>query len=198
VTTPTPPANEIQQPRLRQLAAFLRESAQIGADWDAYSDQACDPDTFQPLDDFAYGLRQRRRDADTWRSFNRVRHFADDLLDVAEEQLAQLPEKSRTQWHWQITELRTALDELRALQAEWLDLRATAAAHARPGTQAYDEPLAERNAEAWHYLDTWALHGQAVLDIHTAAHHQPLPPPSAPIPPQAPHATAAKPTRAGR
>ncbi|MGW3056517.1 hypothetical protein ACWC98_11330 [Streptomyces goshikiensis] len=128
-----------------------------------------------PHDEQTYGLRQSQRDADTWRSFNRIRNGAKALVATAEVQLQALPQHSiHPHWAWQISCLNTALGRISTLQSEWLDLRTTAPAPARPGTGKYDGPLAERNAEAWHYLNEWALHGQAVLDIHTAVkHHRP-------------------------
>lgn len=153
---------------LRQLALFLREAEAILAAWDAYSDEHTDPDGW-PHDEGAYRFRQSRRDADTWRSFNRIRARAKGLVATAEVQLQMLPERSvRPRWAWQISCLHVALDRLSALQSEWVDLRTTLPVSARPGVEEYDRPLAERNAEAWHYLDEWSLHGQVVLDIHTA------------------------------
>lgn len=38
----------------------------------------------------------------------------------------------------------------------------------------YDDALAERNAEAWSYLDDWVSHGKALLEIQATA--QDLPP----------------------
>lgn len=41
-----------------------------------------------------------------------------------------------------------------------------------PGTDGYDEPLAERNAEAWGYLCHWADGGHVLNQIaRTAAAH---------------------------
>ncbi|MEU2874215.1 hypothetical protein ABZ769_34330 [Streptomyces olivoreticuli] len=173
------PPNEIHQLHLHQLATFIRESGQILADWDTYSDEHCDPYGW-PLDEYAYGLRSRRRDADTWRSFNRVRHCAKDLLTAAKDQGRRLPaSRFQPQWTWALSDLGTALDEIDAHQAQWLTVRAALPLTARPGTEEYDEPLAERNTEAWQSLATWVLYGRAVLDIHAAA-HQPLRRPPAP------------------
>ncbi|MEU7606746.1 hypothetical protein [Streptomyces sp. NPDC041003] len=153
---------------LQQLALYLSEAERNLATWDAYSDEHTDLDGW-PHDDTAYGLRQSQRDAETWRSFNRIRHGAKQLLATAEFQLQNLPARSiQPQWAWQIATLHTALDRLATLQTQWLDLRESLPPNARPGVEEYDEPLAERNADAWHYLSEWALHGQAVLDIHTA------------------------------
>ncbi|MGP3684625.1 hypothetical protein ACTVZO_07915 [Streptomyces sp. IBSNAI002] len=167
---------------LRQLALFLREAEEILAAWDAYSDEHTDPDGW-PHDERAYGYRQSRRDADTWRSFNRIRTGAKDLVATAEAQLQKLPERSvHPRWAWQISCLHIALDRLSTLQSEWLDLRTTLPVSARPGSEEYDGPLAERNAEAWHYLDEWSLHGHVVLDIHTAFRRCQSRPATAPVP----------------
>ncbi|MER5782635.1 hypothetical protein ABT104_13045 [Streptomyces mobaraensis] len=183
---------------LEQLAAFLKESEQVLAAWDAYSDQHTDPDGW-PHDDTAYGLRASRRDADTWRSFNRVRHGAKTLLATAGAQLQMLPAaRVQSRWAWELSALDDALDQLIALQRRWLETRDALPPSAVPGTEAYDDVLAERNAEAWHYLHEWSLHGQAVLDIHAAAQDEaasrkaPVVPSRAPVapgqPPKAPGA----------
>ncbi|MFD3808062.1 hypothetical protein ACFWTC_31720 [Streptomyces sp. NPDC058619] len=167
---------------LRQLALYLREAEEVLAAWDAYSDEHTDPDGW-PHDERAYGVRQSRRDADTWRSFNRVRSGAKHLVATAEAQLHKLPERSvHPRWAWQISCLHVALDRISTLQSEWLDLRTTLPASTRPGVEEYDGPLAERNAEAWRYLDEWSLHGQAVLDIHTAFRRSQSRPSAAPVP----------------
>lgn len=41
-----------------------------------------------------------------------------------------------------------------------------------PGTKAYDEPLAERRIEAWHYLGQWAIHGEVLFAINALAERQ--------------------------
>ncbi|MFK4222244.1 hypothetical protein [Streptomyces sp. NPDC019890] len=195
----TPPPNEIHELRLKALATFIRESDKILVNWDAYSDEHTDLDGW-PHDARSYGLRASRRDADAWRSFNRVRSFAKDLLATAEVQLQQLPARTiQSRWAWQLATLDTALVELSALQRDWLNVRDSLPPSAKPGTEEYDEPLAERYAEAWHYLDEWSSHGQAVLDIHAAAQHSP-PRVLAITPVQAPAAPAqaAKPSTARR
>jgi uncharacterized protein len=83
---------------------------------------------------------------------------------------------------WQLGVLQDAVDRLDVLHEEWLQARDSLAADACPGTPAYEDALAEYHAEAWSYLDDWASHGPAVLDIHTAARHAPstlAPPPTA-------------------
>ncbi|MCX5278444.1 hypothetical protein [Streptomyces virginiae] len=166
---------------LDQLALYLREAEQILAAWDTYSDKHTGPDGW-PHDEGAYGFRQAQRDADTWRSFNRVRSGADDLVATAEAQLQRLPERSvHHRWVWQIGALRTAQERIGSLQSEWLALRATLPPSVRPGVEEYDGPLAGRNAEAWHYLDEWSLHGQAVLDIHSALRRTQFRPATAPV-----------------
>lgn len=165
MTNPDPRLHEL---RLRQLALYLLEAEQILTAWDTYSDQHTGPDGW-PHDETAYGFRQAQRDADTWRSFNRVRSSANGLVAIAEAQLKKLPEQHvHPRWAWQISTLHNALGRLNALQGEWLGVRATLPASARPGVEEYDGPFAARNAEAWHHLDEWSLHGQAVLDIDTA------------------------------
>ncbi|WP_326731797.1 hypothetical protein [Streptomyces phaeochromogenes] len=82
------PGSLAHQLYLSQLAIYLRHSRQILAAWDLYSNQHSHPGTFQPYDDDAYGLRQQKRDADTLSAFGRVYHHADELVHVAEQQLA--------------------------------------------------------------------------------------------------------------
>ncbi|MFD8351478.1 hypothetical protein ACFV1X_21375 [Streptomyces coelicoflavus] len=159
---------------LQQFATYLRESALILAGWDAYSDEHTGDDGW-PHDTQAYGLRAAVRDADTWRAFNRVRYGATDLLDTAEAQLRQLDDKVVQQhraWRVQLRALRVAVNRLNALQSEWLNARATLPDTVRPGTKAYADITDDRNAEAWHYLNEWSVHGHVLVDINTAALEQ--------------------------
>lgn len=184
------PPDEAHQHALRRLGAFLREAEDALDSWDEYSDRHTDADGW-PHDETAYGLRQRHRDADTWQAFTTVHATAAAMLDTAEAQLSRLPAGStslRRAWHLKV--LRTALKEIDALQSEWLGVHDTLPVSARPGTEQYDEPLAERNAEAWAYLDAWALHGQSVIDIDTDARTKPSRKPATPALAPAPPSTA--------
>ncbi|TFI21340.1 hypothetical protein [Streptomyces sp. 4R-3d] len=187
MTTSTPPpsnlpSNEAHQLYLRQLATYLRESRQILAVWDAYADEHCDPVTFEPFDEATYGARQRQRDTDTLNAFGRVYFHADVLVDIAEHQLACLPASATSDYVWRLGELRTSTRKLYTLHRQWLDLRNSLPTDAVPSTRAYNEPLAENRAEAWHHLDQWGIHGQALIDINTQAQNQPhCPPGIAPV-----------------
>ncbi|QPP05190.1 hypothetical protein G4Z16_00950 [Streptomyces bathyalis] len=165
--TTNPPS--LHQLRLRQLAVYLREAEQVLADWDLYSDQNSTLDGW-PIDDVAYGLRQRQRDADTWRAFRPLLYDGHHLLDGAQAQLARIPQDQRSP-HWgpHLAQLRQALEEMRALQSEWTRIREALPESARPGTRAYDEPLTDRNAEAWSPLVTWADDGLTLINIDVTA-----------------------------
>ncbi|PZG72868.1 hypothetical protein C1I97_37900 [Streptomyces sp. NTH33] len=167
---------------LKQLSAFLRESAYILANWDYYSEENTDLDGW-PFDEHAYGLRQSQRDRETAEAFEAVRPTARQLLATAEVQLAQLPARAvQTRWAWQLGTLRDAFDRLDALHQQWRQTRVDLPLTARPGTPAYDDVLADHDAEAWSYLDDWATHGHAVIGINTAAGSAPsplAPPPTA-------------------
>ncbi|WP_258564456.1 hypothetical protein [Streptomyces himalayensis] len=178
---------------LSQLALYLRHSRQILAAWDHYSARHSDPEDFQPYDEDAYGLRQQQRDADTLSAFGRVYHHADELVHVAEQQLAQLTPSDRTRrYAWQVHELREATRRLHAVQDDWRTVRDALPASARPGTKEYDEPLAESHAEAWSYLDQWAIHGQALFAVNALAERQArAATPTAVVAPPAPTAAAA-------
>ncbi|MFE9407444.1 hypothetical protein ACFYN0_01370 [Streptomyces sp. NPDC006704] len=198
---PTAPAdNEIHCERLHQLAAVLRESEQILADFDAWREEHSDLDGW-PLDDDEHSRHAVKRDADTWRSFNRVRAFAKDLLATAEVQVQQLnPAHLQSRWPWQLGVLDHALTQLGALQQQWLEARDALPPNAGPGSFAYDDALAERNEEAWCYLDDWSTHGKALLEIQAAAQdHPPRPPALAAATPHAlPAAPAVAPSSVAR
>ncbi|WP_406357248.1 hypothetical protein OHB56_32910 [Streptomyces sp. NBC_01635] len=160
---------------LKQLSAFLRESTCILAHWDYYSEENTDLDGW-PFDEHAYGLRQRQRDRETAEAFEAVRPTARQLLATAEEQLAQLPARAlQPRWAWQLGTLRDALDRLDTLHQEWQQTCADLPLTALPGTPTYDDALADHDAEAWSYLDDWATHGHAVIDITTTARSTPSP-----------------------
>ncbi|MFG3282122.1 hypothetical protein [Streptomyces sp. NPDC048111] len=185
---------------MNQLAVFLRESEQILADFDAWREEHSDLDGW-PLDDDEHSRRAVKRDADTWRSFNRVRAFAKELVATAEAQVQQLNAAHlQSRWPWQLSVLDGALTQLGALEQDWLETRDALPPTARPGTFAYDDAVAERNDEAWSYLDDWSTHGKALLEIHAAA--QDLPPRSPALAPATTHtrpmAPAAAPSSVAR
>ncbi|MFF3640357.1 hypothetical protein [Streptomyces sp. NPDC002564] len=193
------PASPAHRLYLNQLAYYLRHSRQILAAWDHYSQRHSDPDTFQPHDEDAYGLRQQKRDADTLSAFGRVYYHADELVHVAERQLAQLSPTARTRrYAWQARELRDATQGLYAVRNDWLAVEAALPESARPGTAAYEEPLAESYAEAWSYLDQWAVHGQALFAVHALAQRNSTAHPSTLAATGPVHQAAAAPSRARR
>lgn len=168
---------------LDKLTRYLNDSEKILAAWDIYSDDHVDEDGW-PLDGHAYGLRASRRDADTDGAFQPLRAGAHHLLSVAERQLVALPARSVNEgWVWKLGNLRTALASLDGLAAEWHQDRERLGPNAGPGTPRYEAALAEHLAESWGYLDDWAGHGHALLDIHSAA--QAAPSVLAPPPPKA-------------
>ncbi|WP_329025740.1 hypothetical protein [Streptomyces sp. NBC_00690] len=177
MTVPLP--QDIHRLRLQHLARFIRESAQITTAWESYAETHTDPD-HHPHDPIAYRQRERRRDAELWHAFTGVRYGAKDLIATANTQMQNIssalqPKRWGMQhrWGWQVSTLGSALDHLSDLQRAWIDVRDALPPFAGPGTEEYDEPLAERNAEASHYLHEWSHHGQAVLEIHEAAQHTP-------------------------
>ncbi|MCZ1006864.1 hypothetical protein O1L68_08825 [Streptomyces lydicus] len=172
---PLSPSPHDHQQRLEQLAAFIRESDQILADWDDYSDQHTDLDGW-PHDEDSYAQRAGARDADVWKAFNRIRHSAKALVATAEAQLQRLPAQAiQSRWVWQLSVLESALDRLNVHQDEWLVTRDSLHPSARPGTELYDNARARRNAEAWPELNEWASAGEALLEIHRAAEKAPSP-----------------------
>ncbi|MDX3855653.1 hypothetical protein [Streptomyces sp. AK02-01A] len=198
MSTDHPGDRAVHDPALQQLAAFIRESEQILADWDTYSDQHTDLDGW-PHDGYAYGMRAQRRDADTWRAFTRVRSSAKDMLATAETQMRRLPATAiQPRWTYQLGRLHSALERLTELRDDWLATRDSLPPSAEPGSAEYDDARAERNGEAWSYLDEWASAGDVLLEIHRAAEHiPPTPPAHEPVstpapPPPAGHSAAAK------
>ncbi|MFJ9058446.1 hypothetical protein [Streptomyces sp. NPDC102409] len=100
-------------------------------------------------------------------------YHADELVHVADQQLALLAPSDRTRrYAWQVRELHDATQHLYAVHDDWRALRDALPESARPGTTAYEEPLAESYAEAWHYLDQWAIHGQALFAVNALAERQ--------------------------
>ncbi|MFJ9979352.1 hypothetical protein [Streptomyces cyaneofuscatus] len=167
------PGSEEHRLYLNQLAFYLRYGRRILAAWDHYSARHSDPEALQPHDEDAYGLRQQQRDADTLAAFGRMYYHADELVFVAERQLALLTPSDRTRrYAGQVRELNDATQRLYAVYRDWLSVRATLPESAREGTAAYEEPLAESLADAWAYLDQWMLHGQAIFDVNALAKGQ--------------------------
>ncbi|MFC9464370.1 hypothetical protein [Streptomyces coelicoflavus] len=153
---------------LRRLNAYLRDSERILASWDAFTEFNTDLDGW-PFDQDAYGRRAALRDAHTAAAFAGVRSGARQLLATARLQLQRLPPHlTRDTWRGQLTILEQALHRLDAMDSQWIQTRAQLPADAQPGTEQYVDALDEHHAECWSYLDDWACHGQAILDIHAA------------------------------
>ena len=148
------------------------------ASWDSYSEKHTDADGW-PHDEESYGWRKVQRDTQTWRAFEPVRRAAPGLLATARFQLQHIAAGDvESRWPWQLIELATALDRLEALRSEWAEARE--ARRTSPSAhEQFVDALAERNAEAWNYLDTWAAHGHAILDLHAVALKAPAPAPTA-------------------
>lgn len=182
--------------RLDRLTVYSRAAAHILQEWDDYTETSVDEQGW-PLDDLAHGRRQRQRDADTWRAFEHLHPHLEELLTLAERQLAELPAAERQPvWRSALARLDEARIALENAQALWQSERHVLPATAVPGTEAYDELLAERNAEAWGYLCDWADGGHVLTRIARAAAqaHGPAGPPAehtraqnpAALPPQPP------------
>ncbi|MFI9565282.1 hypothetical protein [Streptomyces rishiriensis] len=126
-------------------------------------------------------MRSSQRDADTLTSFEPLRYGARHLLATAETQLAQMPENTvQSRWVYQLGVLRAALDRLDELHEQWLATRDALPATVKPGTNDFNDALAEHHAESWSYLDDWATHGKALREINSAARRARSP--LAPIP----------------
>lgn len=149
------------------------ESESILAAWDAYSDQHTDADGW-PYDEVSYGWRLVQRDAETWRAFQSIRYSARELLATAAVQLQHI-NATDVQPHWasHLSELTYALERLERLQSEHAKVREARRTSPPVSREEFVDSLAERNEEAWSYLDTWGTHGRALLDIHTAARNAP-------------------------
>ncbi|MYQ30107.1 hypothetical protein GTW65_03375 [Streptomyces sp. SID4956] len=153
---------------LRRLNRYLRHSERILASWDAFTEFNTDLDGW-PFDQDAYGRRAAVRDADTATAFASIRPGARQLLATARLQLQQLPAHlTRDSWPGQLRVLEEALCRLDALDKQWQQTRAQLPQGAGPGTEAYIDALDEHHAECWSYLDDWANHGRAILDIQAA------------------------------
>ncbi|MFE0703529.1 hypothetical protein [Streptomyces sp. NPDC058872] len=159
------------------------ESEAILTAWDAYSDEHSDADGL-PLDEVSYGWRMVQRDAETWRAFQPVRSCARELLNMAAFQFQHVSAGDvAPHWSPHLRELRHALDRLEALRGEHAKVREARRAAAPLPQEEVVDSLAERNEEAWSHLDTWAVKGRVLFDIHaTALKTPPRPGHAAPAP----------------
>ncbi|GAA3389100.1 hypothetical protein [Streptomyces roseoviridis] len=141
----------------------------ILAAWDAYSDKHTDADGW-PYDEVSYGWRMVQRDSEIWRAFQEIRSSARELLATAGVQLQHINAGDvEPRWTWQLGELTRALEQLEALQSGHAKVREARRTSPPVSQEKFVDSLAERNEEAWGYLDTWATQGRALLDIHTVA-----------------------------
>lgn len=178
---------------INRLAGFLRAADAALDAWDLYSDEHTDLDGW-PYDPDAYDDRKAERDQAVWAAFEPVREEAGVLLEAAEVDLDRITiPPSQTRWHWQLAQLRGALNWIEAAHEEYEEFRAAQPHADKDALQAASD---FRNAEAWHALDTWMLHGRAVLDIHAATVRASAGPRiAATPPPPAPSAIAGHTTR---
>ncbi len=192
--TPTPstastPAQPSHPAQLRALHQYILLSEAIILHCDTYRDAHSDPDG-RPHDEEATGWRMHRRDVETWLAFRQIRPFASHLVAQAEVQIRSLPTSSAGQWADSLRALATALRDIDSLDQEYGVTR-----DGLPGSVPFESAeytrYSEYTNEAWHPLNEWTCHGQAVLDINTAyrallpaAHKHAV----SPAPPQAPSA----------
>lgn len=167
-----PRSSEEQKRRIRQLALFLRDVQRIDDRWNARL--ARRGEDSEPSDrPYARDRTVRCRDAALWRAFNRIRLHAPDLLRTAQIQLLELRDEADPKWADTVDVLGTSLSQLTFLQREWLNHRELMDTASRPGTDAFAEMIAERNAEGRLEIRVWAEHGHVLKDIHTAACPEP-------------------------
>ncbi|WP_172381137.1 hypothetical protein [Streptomyces sp. MNP-20] len=170
MVTHTPSASA-HQLYLHQLALFLRDSRLVQALWTSYTHEHCDPETGQPRDAEAHRLRAAQRDADLLFAFGTVFVHADTLVEVAQQQLARLPDPEQMPHHaGQLEQLRDTTARLYALRCQFMERRHTP--HPDRGVQSEESDAAlyaQFCAEARPFLDQWTTHGQAVLDLNALA-----------------------------
>ncbi|MFG2981396.1 hypothetical protein ACGFYQ_09060 [Streptomyces sp. NPDC048258] len=178
---------------ISRLAAFLRAADAALDAWDLYSDEHTDLDGW-PYDPDAYDDRKAERDQAVWAALDPVREEADVLLEAAEADLDRIAIPSvQTRWMWQLAQLRGALNWIEAAHEGYQEFRT---AQPQANKDALQAAADFRNAEAWHALDTWMVHGRAVLEIHTATVRAAVGPRIAATPPPPdPSATAGHTTR---
>jgi hypothetical protein len=92
------------------------------------------------------------------------------LVASAENRLTCLSSApDRPGWASQLGILTSAAHGLDTIRTTWDETLDGLPPNAGPGDPAHDTAMAERDAAAWPLLELWALHGQTVLDIRTAA-----------------------------
>ena len=111
-----------------------------------------------------------QRDSETWRAFQSFRHAARELLATAAVQLQHINTGDiQPRWVWQLGELTRALEQLELLQSGHVEVREARRSLPPVSQEEFVDSVAERNEEAWSYLDTWATQGRVLLDIHAVA-----------------------------
>ncbi|MEE4543619.1 hypothetical protein V2S66_16765 [Streptomyces sp. V4-01] len=161
----------VEAARLPALREAHRLAEQALADWDAVSDSLCDA-SGMPLDEDAYGIRQAQRDAEAWQPFETFLFHGPGAIDHAKAALPELPLPASTadRWSYQPCSLTAALTEGMAIRDEW-ESRLTAVLDQRTGPDrwvAFNDTLAERNAEGWHAMTVFMDHApvlHAIADV---------------------------------
>lgn len=174
----------VHEHHLRQLRRFLHDSTEIRTDW---RDHERWLNTRDNWDSTSALNRARRPDADTWRSFNRVRPHAKELLEVARHQLQHLPDDAVKPWWAQhLAALGEALEQIDGLRRGWIEIREVLPPDAVPGVEEYDEAVAERDNDAWPWLSVWSDYGRTILAINVCANRAASRTASAPVTTPAP------------
>lgn len=158
----------VRGPALREAHRLARKALD---DWDSVSDSLCDGQGF-PLDEDAYALRQARRDAEAWQHFETFLFHGPTAIDHAKAALTALPLPPSTtdRWNYQLRSLTEALTEGTRIRDEW-ETRLAAVLDQQVGPDrwvAFDNTLAERNAESWHAMTVFMDHGPVLHTIEDA------------------------------
>jgi hypothetical protein len=158
----------VRGPSLREAHRLAQKALD---DWDAVSDSLCDGQGL-PLDEDAYGIRQARRDADAWQNFETFLFHGPAAIDHAKSVLTALPLPAATtnRWNYQLRALTDALTEGTRIRDEW-ETRLAAVLDQQVGPDrwlAFEDTLAERNAESWHAMTVFMDHEpvlHAITDV---------------------------------
>jgi hypothetical protein len=160
----------VEAVRVPALGEAHRLAQQALDDWDAVSDSLCDAAGI-PLDEDAYGARQVRRDAEAWEPFETFLFHGPAAIGHAKAALTTLPLPASTaaRWEYRLRSLAAALTEGTSIRDEW-ESRLAAVLDQQVGPDrwvAFNEGLAERNAEGWYAVTIFMDHApvlQAIAD----------------------------------
>ncbi|MFF4285667.1 hypothetical protein ACFY0R_10105 [Streptomyces sp. NPDC001633] len=183
-------AHAVHRLRTERVADALSAGQRALDAWDAVSDSLADEQGW-PLDDETYGLRAQRRDAEVWDQFEVFLDHGPALIGTVTKHLDEVTDQiPRGPAEQLLGAMRGVLERGRDAIASWRENVS------QLGDQAFDDAVAERNADVWDAMVTWLARSPDFIKLARSAAPSPASSIPAPDASQSPALNPAAPTAA--